>query len=90
MSDVNENPAQDIEKNDDPVQGASENADPAENNRPEIERLKTALRDIREHMKQIDEILESVDDLLGENGTSPDAPASQEEIIDLLKKYSRL
>ena len=54
------------------------------------ERLKNALRDVREHIKQIDEILTSVEDILGESGPAPDTPASREEIIDLLKKYSRL
>ena len=71
------------------MNGENENILPADEG-TENERLKKALCDIREHIREIDGILETVADLLEKADKPSDAPASKEEILDLLKKYSRL
>ncbi len=53
-------------------------------------RLLGALRKIREHNEEIKKILDEVSDLLVTNEQTESAPVTDEDVKQLLKKYSRL
>ncbi|MBR6918646.1 MAG: hypothetical protein IKN38_10740 [Clostridia bacterium] len=65
------------------------------NNEEEIARLKdengklrSALRDIKAHLDDIDKLFEELSDIMDEIDAG--APATDDEIKGLLKKYSRI
>ncbi len=65
------------------------------NNEEEINRLKdenvklrAALRDIKAHLEGIDKLFEELSDIISDSDTN--APATDDEIKDLLKRYSRI
>ena len=53
-------------------------------------RLLGALRKIKEHNEEIKKILDEVSDLLVTNEQTDSAPVTDEDVKQLLKKYSRL
>ncbi|WP_405356921.1 hypothetical protein [Ruminococcus sp.] len=53
-------------------------------------RLLGALRKIKEHNEEIKKILDEVSDLLVTNEQTESAPVTDEDVKQLLKKYSRL
>ncbi|WP_316631874.1 hypothetical protein [uncultured Ruminococcus sp.] len=53
-------------------------------------RLLGALRKIKEHNDEIQKILDEVSDLLVTNEQTEAAPVTDEDVKQLLKKYSRL
>ncbi|MEE3491561.1 hypothetical protein [Ruminococcus sp.] len=53
-------------------------------------RLLGALRKIKEHNDAIKKILDEVSDLLVTNEQTESAPVTDEDVKQLLKKYSRL
>ena len=53
-------------------------------------RLREALKKIAEHQAQIQKILDDVSDLLRANEQTESAPVTDEDVKELLKKYSRL
>ena len=53
-------------------------------------RLSEALKKIAEHQAQIQKILDGVSDLLRTNEQTESAPVTDEDVKELLKKYSRL
>ena len=53
-------------------------------------RLLGALRKIKEHNEEIKKILDEVSDLLATNEQTESAPVTDEDVKQLLKKYSRL
>ncbi|MBQ6335595.1 MAG: hypothetical protein IJI50_00025 [Ruminococcus sp.] len=53
-------------------------------------RLREALKKIAEHQAQIQKILDGVSDLLRANEQTESAPVTDEDVKELLKKYSRL
>lgn len=53
-------------------------------------RLLGALRKIKEHNDEIQKILNEVSDLLATNEQTESAPVTDEDVKELLKKYSRL
>lgn len=53
-------------------------------------RLLGALRKIKEHNDEIKKILDEVSDLLVTNEQTESAPVTDEDVKQLLKKYSRL
>lgn len=53
-------------------------------------RLLSALRKIKEHNEEIKKILDEVSDLLVTNEQTESAPVTDEDVKQLLKKYSRL
>ena len=53
-------------------------------------RLLGALRRIKEHNEEIKKILDEVSDLLVTNEQTESAPVTDEDVKQLLKKYSRL
>ncbi len=53
-------------------------------------RLLGALRKIKEHKDEIQKILNEVSDLLATNEQTESAPVTDEDVKELLKKYSRL
>ena len=53
-------------------------------------RLLSALRKIKEHNDEIKKILDEVSDLLVTNEQTESAPVTDEDVKQLLKKYSRL
>ncbi|WP_405340260.1 hypothetical protein [Ruminococcus sp.] len=53
-------------------------------------RLLGALRKIKEHNDEIQKILDEVSDLLATNEQTESAPVTDEDVKELLKKYSRL
>lgn len=53
-------------------------------------RLREALKKIAEHQAQIQKILDGVSDLLRANEQTEAAPVTDEDVKELLKKYSRL
>lgn len=53
-------------------------------------RLRSALRKIKEHHAEIQKILDEVSDLLVTNEQTNNAPVTDEDVKQLLKKYSRL
>ena len=53
-------------------------------------RLREALRKIREHQAEIQRILSEVDDLLKTGEEAENTPVTDEDVKNLLKKYSRL
>ncbi|WP_316608165.1 hypothetical protein [uncultured Ruminococcus sp.] len=53
-------------------------------------RLREALKKIAEHQAQIQKILDGVSDLLRTNEQTESAPVTDEDVKELLKKYSRL
>ena len=53
-------------------------------------RLLGALRKIKEHNDEIQRILNEVSDLLATNEQTESAPVTDEDVKELLKKYSRL
>ena len=53
-------------------------------------RLRDALKKIAEHQAQIQKILDGVSDLLRANEQTESAPVTDEDVKELLKKYSRL
>lgn len=53
-------------------------------------RLREALKKIAEHQAQIQKILDGVSDLLRANEQTDSAPVTDEDVKELLKKYSRL
>ena len=53
-------------------------------------RLREALKKIAEHQAQIQKILEGVSDLLKTEEQTESAPVTDEDVKELLKKYSRL
>lgn len=53
-------------------------------------RLLGALRKIREHNEEIKKILDEVSDLLVTNEQTDSATVTDEDVKQLLKKYSRL
>lgn len=53
-------------------------------------RLLGALRKIKEHNDEIKKILDEVSDLLVTNEQTEAAPVTDEDVKQLLKKYSRL
>ena len=53
-------------------------------------RLLGALRKIKEHNDEIQKILDEVSDLLVTNEQTESAPVTDEDVKQLLKKYSRL
>lgn len=53
-------------------------------------RLLSALRKIKEHNEEIKKILDEVSDLLATNEQTESAPVTDEDVKQLLKKYSRL
>lgn len=53
-------------------------------------RLCGALRKIKEHHAEIQKILDEVSDLLVTNEQTEAAPVTDEDVKQLLKKYSRL
>ena len=53
-------------------------------------RLLGALRKIKEHNDEIQKILDEVSDLLVTNEQTQAAPVTDEDVKQLLKKYSRL
>jgi hypothetical protein len=53
-------------------------------------RLLGALRKIKEHNEEIKKILDEVSDLLATNEQNESAPVTDEDVKQLLKKYSRL
>ena len=63
-----------------------DNKNPASENA----RLLGALRKIKEHNDEIQKILDEVSDLLATNEQTEDAPVTDEDVKELLKKYSRL
>ena len=54
------------------------------------ERLKKALKGISAHQAEIRKLLEEVQDLLSENEQIDNTPITEEDLKNLLKKYSRL
>ena len=53
-------------------------------------RLLGALRKIKEHNEEIKKILDEVSDLLVTNEQTESAPGTDEDVKQLLKKYSRV
>lgn len=53
-------------------------------------RLLGALRKIKKHNEEIKKILDEVSDLLVTNEQTESAPVTDEDVKQLLKKYSRL
>lgn len=53
-------------------------------------RLREALRKISEHQAQIQQILDSVKDLLAVSEPFESTPVTDDDVKNLLKKYSRL
>lgn len=53
-------------------------------------RLLGALRKIKEHNEEIKKILDEVSDLLVTNEQTESTPVTDEDVKQLLKKYSRL
>jgi negative regulator of sigma E activity len=53
-------------------------------------RLLGALRKIKEHNDEIKKILNEVSDLLATKEQTESAPVTDEDVKELLKKYSRL
>ena len=53
-------------------------------------RLREALKKIAEHQAQIQKILDGVSDLLKTEEQTESAPVTDEDVKELLKKYSRL
>ena len=53
-------------------------------------RLLGALRKIKEHNEEIKKILDEVSDLLVTDEQTESAPVTDEDVKQLLKKYSRL
>ena len=53
-------------------------------------RLLGALRKIKEHNDELQKILNEVSDLLATNEQTESAPVTDEDVKELLKKYSRL
>ncbi len=53
-------------------------------------RLCEALRAVADHQKEIDKILEGVKDIIESREAAKHAPVTDEAVINLLKKYSRL
>ena len=51
-------------------------------------RLREALKKIAEHQAQIQKILDGVSDLLRANEQTESAPVTDEDVKELLKKYS--
>ena len=56
----------------------------------ENDRMCEALRNISEHQAEIKKILDSVSDLLKNDEPDESAPFTEEDVIQLLKKYSRI
>ena len=56
----------------------------------ENERMKQALKDITAYQAEIQNVLDEVQDLLYEEEHAPNAPVTEDDVISLLKKYSRL
>ena len=53
-------------------------------------RLREALRKIKEHQSEIQKILDEVGDLLTVSEEVESTPVTDEDVKNLLKKYSRL
>ncbi|MBQ9680558.1 MAG: hypothetical protein IJV48_07750 [Ruminococcus sp.] len=53
-------------------------------------RMREALRKISEHQAEIQRLLEEIDDLLRVNEQTENTPVTDEDVKQLLKKYSRL
>ena len=56
----------------------------------ENERMKQALKDITAYQAEIQNVLDEVQDLLYEEEHTENAPVTEDDVISLLKKYSRL
>ncbi len=56
----------------------------------ENERMKQALKDITAYQSEIQNVLDEVQDLLYEEEHIENAPVTEDDVISLLKKYSRL
>ena len=56
----------------------------------ENERMKQALKDITAYQAEIQNVLDEVQDLLYEEEQNENAPVTEDDVISLLKKYSRL
>ncbi len=53
-------------------------------------RLREALRKISEHHTEIQKLLDGISDLIVTNEPTESAPVTEEDVKQLLKKYSRL
>ena len=53
-------------------------------------RLTEALCAIAEHQREIDKLLDGVKDIIEKQEDAQNAPVTDEAVVNLLKKYSRL
>ena len=51
-------------------------------------KLRAALRDIKAHLEDMDKLFEELSDVISDSNAG--APATDDEIKDLLKRYSRI
>ena len=58
--------------------------------RQDNQRMSEACREIEKKLREIDEILDSVKDLIEVNEPERHTPVTEDEVKSLLKKYSRI